>query len=375
MSETTSTTIISVCLLPDFAIMSLPVLVIFARMPVPGKAKTRLGAAVGPQAAADFYKACAEHILRQAYSCSAVTCQVHCSEAAEVEQMQGWLNEIGTPMNVLPQVNTPDLGVRIFEALTMAISDLPSSSRGQHESPHDDTADHASTMQHGAGCSSELQLPRTSHTINASDVSSSGKVGDDAAAAAAAAVAVAAMTSSQAPDSRHSALDDNEAAMQTHNSKRKVLIIGTDIPDISTALLQAAVAALDTADVVIGPAKDGGYYLIGMTNIVRELFHGMAWSTSSVLEQTVAVAQRLGLAVAPLDTLPCLHDIDVIDDLRDWMQQYEHDTSCKRHTCQPDYQTSISNGDDTALQTHPLLEHASGLLKDTALHQRQPPAA
>lgn len=92
----------------------------------------------------------------------------------------------------------------------------------------------------------------------------------------------------------------------------KICIIGTDCPDISTGLLEEAFRALDTRDLVIGPAFDGGYYLLGMKQVHALLFGDKNWSTPSVLESTLADAQKAGLSVALLREL---HDVDDADDL------------------------------------------------------------
>ncbi|GAB4823118.1 hypothetical protein N2152v2_010164 [Parachlorella kessleri] len=95
----------------------------------------------------------------------------------------------------------------------------------------------------------------------------------------------------------------------------KVLIIGTDVPDLHQGIIAQALAALDDHQVVFGPAEDGGYYLLGVTALPERLFDAIQWSTSSVLQSNLANAQRLGLTVAPLSTLPILADIDTVVDL------------------------------------------------------------
>jgi len=94
---------------------------------------------------------------------------------------------------------------------------------------------------------------------------------------------------------------------------QKILIIGSDCPHISTALLEDAFAQLDTHDFVIGPAKDGGYYLLGMKTLLPTVFEQKEWSTNSVFEATCRDIQDAGMSVFHL---PTLSDIDVIDDLQ-----------------------------------------------------------
>lgn len=87
----------------------------------------------------------------------------------------------------------------------------------------------------------------------------------------------------------------------------RVLIIGSDSPDLPAAHLNEAAAALRTHDLVLGPAEDGGYYLIGLKSDYAQLFENITWSTVSVLQQTLAAAQRLGLRV---HLLPRWYDVD-----------------------------------------------------------------
>lgn len=98
---------------------------------------------------------------------------------------------------------------------------------------------------------------------------------------------------------------------------QRVVTLGIDCPELDTAGLQRAFEQLQTHDVMLGPAEDGGYYLIGLRRFVPELFQHINWSTETVLRETVEVAQRLGLAIALLDPLP---DVDRPDDLPVWQR-------------------------------------------------------
>ena len=87
----------------------------------------------------------------------------------------------------------------------------------------------------------------------------------------------------------------------------RVLLIGSDCLAITEAHLTQAFAALDTADVVIGPATDGGYYLIGMKQLHSGLFANMPWSQPELLAETNRVLFATNLTVKLLEELP---DID-----------------------------------------------------------------
>jgi uncharacterized protein len=94
----------------------------------------------------------------------------------------------------------------------------------------------------------------------------------------------------------------------------KVAIIGTDCPDLKAEIIAKAFDELDRSDLVLGPAKDGGYYLIGLCRSLPELFSGINWGTDEVLAQTRTIAQKLELNIAEL---PTLTDIDRPEDLFD----------------------------------------------------------
>ena len=92
----------------------------------------------------------------------------------------------------------------------------------------------------------------------------------------------------------------------------QVIIFGTDVPGLKQGAFDEAVGLLDTHDVVFGPARDGGYYLVGLKHPHAAIFQNVEWSTSTVLSTTIANAQRHYLVVADPLRLPQLIDIDVV---------------------------------------------------------------
>lgn len=89
------------------------------------------------------------------------------------------------------------------------------------------------------------------------------------------------------------------------------MIIGSDCPGVDQRVITEAFAALDDHDVVLGPAWDGGYYLIGMKALHEPLFRGIHWSSAAVLNETGAVARRLGLSC---HLLAPRRDVDTVSD-------------------------------------------------------------
>jgi len=96
------------------------------------------------------------------------------------------------------------------------------------------------------------------------------------------------------------------------NEATRVLILGTDCVDLDSAIIEQAFAALEKHDVVLGPASDGGYYLIGLNAPSISLFHGISWGTEFVLKQTLLKCRSHGLKVKQLVSLS---DIDHPEDL------------------------------------------------------------
>ena len=104
----------------------------------------------------------------------------------------------------------------------------------------------------------------------------------------------------------------SSAIQVTLQSAEYTVLIGADCPSLTIDDIDTAVNALKQgADVVLGPAEDGGYYLIGMNTHHGELFEGIPWSTPEVFPTTVDRLQKLGLT---LHTLPRRRDIDTADD-------------------------------------------------------------
>lgn len=91
-----------------------------------------------------------------------------------------------------------------------------------------------------------------------------------------------------------------------------VIVVGADCPALKPAHLVTALHALVDHDLVVGPATDGGYYLLGLTGPQPDLFTHMPWGTAHVLRETLARAQALGLTHLMLETLP---DVDRPEDL------------------------------------------------------------
>ncbi len=93
---------------------------------------------------------------------------------------------------------------------------------------------------------------------------------------------------------------------------KKVIIIGSDCPEINPALIDNAFGMLDYTGVVIGPAIDGGYYLLGLKQMCDALFEKKSWSTSRLLNETIGELKKRSI---PFSLLPELYDVDEEKDL------------------------------------------------------------
>jgi rSAM/selenodomain-associated transferase 1 len=99
----------------------------------------------------------------------------------------------------------------------------------------------------------------------------------------------------------------NSFSYAFNQGNKEVIIIGTDCFELSSIALTEAFCRLKSQDVVIGPAYDGGYYLLGMKAYSPKLFENISWSTGKVLEETISVCKDLHLSFA---LLPVLADLD-----------------------------------------------------------------
>jgi len=91
------------------------------------------------------------------------------------------------------------------------------------------------------------------------------------------------------------------------------LLIGTDAPTLPVSLLHTAARGLEQAELVLGPAADGGYYLVGVRGAVPPVFEGVPWSSPRVLAATLERARTAGVRTA---LLPPWYDVDRAQDLR-----------------------------------------------------------
>lgn len=187
--------------------MSFPTLIVMAKPPVLGKAKSRLAADMGPKVALEVYQRLLGHTL---------------------EESRGYAGD-----------------ARVFEAF--------------HSAEYSGFEGFGAVLQQGAGLGE-----RMAHAFKTADC--------------------------------------------------PALMIGTDCPGVTTALLHQAAEALESADVVLGPANDGGYYLIGLKSWQPEMLKGIPWSTAGVMQATLNQASQLGLNVTQLHELV---DIDTFADLKE----------------------------------------------------------
>ena len=106
----------------------------------------------------------------------------------------------------------------------------------------------------------------------------------------------------------------SNAFQQTLQRKdcKRCIIIGTDCPEIDATLIESVFEILKEKDIVIGPCKDGGYYLLGMSGFVPDLFVDIDWSTDQVFIQTMEKVQKNNLSCS---ILKILTDIDTQEDL------------------------------------------------------------
>jgi len=123
---------------------------------------------------------------------------------------------------------------------------------------------------------------------------------------------------------------------------RRTLLLGTDVPTVPLEHFKQALTLLDSHELVLGPALDGGYYLIGMNRTIPELFTNMPWSTDQVLRLTQDRAAQLGLKTALLQPW---RDVDTLADLEALVE------ACAAETKKPKHERVFSDRTAGVLQT------------------------
>ncbi|MCG8307173.1 MAG: TIGR04282 family arsenosugar biosynthesis glycosyltransferase [Cytophagales bacterium] len=106
----------------------------------------------------------------------------------------------------------------------------------------------------------------------------------------------------------------NSIRQASKDAYNRICLIGSDNMELTSEIINRAFGYLDGDDIVLGPAKDGGYYLIGMKYPVSEIFSNKKWGSSDVLQETINDISRLGLSCR---LLPELNDIDEIEDINE----------------------------------------------------------
>lgn len=112
--------------------------------------------------------------------------------------------------------------------------------------------------------------------------------------------------------------------------QERIIVLGTDSPTLPRQFVEQAFAELATADVILGPAMDGGYYLLGCARRLPPVFEGIAWSSRTVLAETIA---RLGDPTWRVALLPPWYDVDTLDD---WLLLRGHLSALRRAGIDPE---------------------------------------
>ncbi|MBM4066545.1 MAG: glycosyltransferase [Planctomycetes bacterium] len=243
-------------------------LIVFLKYPEPGKVKTRLAKALGEEKACAVYKSLAENVIKNIFSKNPLTYDVHIffTPADRETKIRDWLKPFlqgnrGVKTQFSPQEGR-NLGERMSNAFRQILQEK------------------------------DYKKRTARRTVTATE--SPLKKGDEGGC---------------------------KKNFQERKFLHKTIIIGTDCPEIDATLIENAFDVLKEKDIVIGPCRDGGYYLLGMSRpvpvsfeqgFVPDLFIDIDWSTDRVFEQTMEKIQKNNLSCGILKTLV---DIDTREDL------------------------------------------------------------
>ena len=183
---------------------------------------------------------------------------------------------------------------------------------------------------------------------------------------------------------------ENAFAEALRTGEEKVVLVGTDCPGITTTILRSAFNLLASFDLVLGPARDGGYYLIGLRREAPELFRDVPWGTATVAARTLEAAAELGLRAVTVDPLV---DVDHPEDLPVWereagqtgelgpprmsvviptLNEEEHlEATLESVTREPDIEVIVVDGGSSDRTAELALARGARLLTTTAQRARQ----
>jgi len=94
---------------------------------------------------------------------------------------------------------------------------------------------------------------------------------------------------------------------------KKISLVGADIPDLSKSIIIDSFKQLSDSDLVYGPARDGGYYLVGMRKLIKDVFNDVPWSSHRTLETSMNNARQAGYSIG---LITVLSDIDTFEDAK-----------------------------------------------------------
>jgi rSAM/selenodomain-associated transferase 2/rSAM/selenodomain-associated transferase 1 len=183
---------------------------------------------------------------------------------------------------------------------------------------------------------------------------------------------------------------DNGFAQAFRAGADKVVLVGTDCPGITSTILRNAFDLLGFFDLVLGPARDGGYYLIGLRREAPELFCDVPWGMATVASRTLKRAKELGLRAVTVDPLV---DVDRPEDLAVWerearrsgelrhprisvviptLNEEEHlEATLETVTTEPDIEAIVVDGGSTDRTAEVALIRGARLLTTAAQRARQ----
>ncbi|MFN3533311.1 MAG: DUF2064 domain-containing protein [Candidatus Brocadia sp.] len=242
-------------------------LIVFLKYPEPGKVKTRLAKDIGNEKAYRIYKSLAENVIKNIFPKNQRRYDVHIffTPADKKNEIIAWIklligNDLETGTHYIPQEGT-NLGERMSNAFKQTLQGRRYK-RTLTQNHHNQITPPSEGMDKGR----VEKLAKTCPHINE---------------------------------------ENNISSCNT-------IIIGTDCPEIDAPLIEDAFELLKEKDVVIGPCNDGGYYLLGMSRFVHDLFADIPWSTDRVFDRTMEKIQKNNLSCSILKTLA---DIDTQEDL------------------------------------------------------------
>lgn len=286
------------------------ILIVFLKYPEPGRVKTRLAKDIRNEKACHIYKLLAENVIRNIFRKNQRVYDIHIffTPSDKENGIRAWMkplvgNNSESSIYYIPQEGA-NLGERMYNAFMQTL-------QGRHYRGISEQ-NHSKQVLPDVSRQFLLNKENLQEINRAESATNHNRIIPYYAFPSHERYIVSRNQSGDGKEIKKITKTCHYVNKENNISSRNAIIIGTDCPGTDAPLIEHAFELLKEKDIVIGPCKDGGYYLLGMSRLVSDLFADIPWSTDRVFDVTMGKIQKNNLSCSVLKTLA---DIDRKEDL------------------------------------------------------------